>query len=379
MKGDLLYLKEAHGFAARLVVPDDASLRQKALSQHDSRVGGHAGVNKTLARLMESFYWRKMEKTVRDYVNSCLVCARAKPLNAPHGPLHTSEVPSYPFEVISMDLVTGLPSVPWYIGQKKITANACLTLCCVLTRYVVFVPVSKTMNSEDVAEAIIQHLIIGQGTGVPRVIRSDRDPRWTSQVMKDICRSLGIRLALSTAYHAQTNGSTETLNNVLGTYLRANVNEYRSNWPELLPMCAMYYNTSRSNALNMSPSEARFGIVVTFPLQIKAIEEGEESEPLARLRGRQKTILQCARDTLGDYKDIMIRGSSSQNTRNLKVGDSVMVDAKALLPKNLHVVNRKTNQRFLGPYKVLEEISAGFAYKVELPPKSRAHPVCKAC
>jgi hypothetical protein len=153
------------------------------------------------------------------------------------------------------------------------------------------------------------------------------------------------------------------------------VNAYRNNWPELLPMCAMFYNTSKSTALNMSPSEARFGVVVTFPIQIKATEEGEESEPLARLRERQKTILQCARDTMGEYKDIMIKGSASQQTRALKVGDSVMVDAKALLPKNLHVVNRKTNQRFLGPYLVIEEVSAGYAYKVQLPPKSRAHPV----
>jgi hypothetical protein len=162
---------------------------------------------------------------------------------------------------------------------------------------------------------------------------------------------------------------------VLGTYLKANVDKNRKNWPELLALCAMFYNTSKSTALNMSPSEARFGIVVTFPIQIKAIEKGEESEPLLRLRERQKSILQCARDTLGNYKDLMITGAASQRTRNLKVGDSVMVDAKVLLPSTLHVVNRKTNQRFLGPYKVLEEIAAGFAYKIELPPKSRAHPV----
>jgi putative transposase len=376
MKGELLYMREAHGYPARLVVPNDSSLRQKILSQHhDSLIGGHGGVHKTLARLTESFFWPKMEKTVRDYVSSCLVCARAKPLTAPHGPLHASEVPSFPFEVISMDLVTGLPSVPWYNGQKKVTVDSCLTLCCVLTRYVVFVPVPKKMDSEDVAEAIIQHLIIGQGTGVPRVIRSDRDVRWTSQVMKNICRSLGIRLALSTAHHASSNGSTETLNNVLGTYLRANVNAHRDNWPQLLPMCAMFYNTSKSTALNMSPSEARFGIAITFPIQIKAIEEGEESEPLARLRERQKVILQCARDTMGEYKDIMIKGSANQHTRALQVGDSVMVDAKALLPKNLHVVNRKTNQRFLGPYTVIGEVAPGYAYKVQLPPTSRAHPV----
>jgi hypothetical protein len=71
----------------------------------------------------------------------------------------------------------------------------------------------------------------------------------------------------------------------------------------------------------------------------------------------------------------MITGAASQKTRSLKVGDSVMVDAKVLLPSSLHVINRKTNQRFLGPYKVLEVIAPGFAYKVELPPKSRAHPV----
>lgn len=224
-----------------------------------------------------------MEKVVRMYVASCLVCCRAKPSFAHQGPLHTTEVPTYPFEVISMDLVTGLPAVPWYEGNKKVTVDTCLTICCTLTRYVIFIPVNKKLDAEEVAEAIIKHVIIGQGVGSIRIIRSDRDPRWTGTVMKNICQSLGIRLALSTSYHPMTNGSTETLNNVLGTYLRAYVNEYRDNWPSLLPMCAMCYNTSRSTALNMSPSEARFGVSVTFPIQIKAIEGGggerSSSEP----------------------------------------------------------------------------------------------------
>ena len=198
-------------------------------------------------------------------------------------------------------------------------------------------------------------------------------------MFKTIVTKLGIRLALSTAYHAQTNGASETLNNVLGTYLKASVSKYKDDWPMLAPLCALYYNTSASTALGgRTPAEVKFGFKVTFPFQIAGGEEGEESEgPLKSLEQRQKMVLQSAKDSLSHYKDMMIKASTHEDkdTRSFKVGDKVMVSTKALFPKNLYVGNKKTSARFLGPYEIEQVMTPGHAYKVKLPPKSRAHPV----
>jgi hypothetical protein len=256
--------------------------------------------------------------------------------------------------------------------------DSVLTIVCALSRFVTFIPVSKTLNSEEVAEAILYDYVIPHCAPLPKVLRSDRDPRWCSEVFTTIAKKLGIRLALSTPYHAQSNGGVETLNNVLGTYLRTCVNAYRDNWPELAPMAALFYNTSGSTALgSRSPAEVRFGYAMQFPFDIPEPGEGDGSDPISKLQERQRIVLQCARDALSEYKDLMIKGSMRgvREMRNLKVGDKVFVSTKAILPKNLHVVNRKTSQRFVGPYVILKEVVPGHAYELKLPPGARAHPV----
>ena len=380
LRDGLLYLRPARGAAARLVVPRHSKLRQEVLATyHDSMIGGHGGVFKICDRIIQSFFWPKLEKDVRNYIASCVVCARVKALNVQKNTLVEGESGSRPHEIISIDLVTGLPAVPWQVRGQGTKVDTVLTICCALSRFVVYVPVAKSLNSEDVASAIINDYIIPFCAPMPRVIKSDRDTRWTSAVFKSIATKLGIRLALSTAYHAQTNGSTETLNNVLGNFLKAAANRYRDNWPELAPMCALFYNTSVSSALGgRSPAEVKFGFKMNFPFHMADEDgEGELEKPLQRLAERQQVVLQCAKDSLSAYKDLMISATTQEEreTRSFKVGDQVMVSTKALVPKNLYVGNRKTSARFIGPYKVLEVVTPGHAFRVQLPEKSKAHPV----
>jgi len=72
--------------------------------------------------------------------------------------------------------------------------------------------------------------------GLPTDIVSDRDSRFTSETWKEFLRLSGIRPRMSTAFHLQTDGQTERLNQMIEAYLRAFVSKEQDDWVCLLPM-----------------------------------------------------------------------------------------------------------------------------------------------
>ena len=55
--------------------------------------------------------------------------------------------------------------------------------------------------------------------GIPRKILSDRGPQFTSKFMEEFTKALGTKRQLSIAYHPQTNGQTERINQEIGMFL----------------------------------------------------------------------------------------------------------------------------------------------------------------
>jgi len=55
--------------------------------------------------------------------------------------------------------------------------------------------------------------------GVPRMILSDRGPQFMSKFMEEFTKVLGTKRKLSMAYHPQTDGQTERINQEIGMFL----------------------------------------------------------------------------------------------------------------------------------------------------------------
>ena len=70
--------------------------------------------------------------------------------------------------------------------------------------------------------------------GLPRKTISDRGPQFVAQFMRDLYSMTGVESNLSTAYHPQTDGQTERINQEVEQYLRIFVNE-RQTWSDWLP------------------------------------------------------------------------------------------------------------------------------------------------
>ena len=87
--------------------------------------------------------------------------------------------------------------------------------------------------------------------GVPRSIVSGRGSLFTSKFWNQLHETLGTRLEFSTAFHPQTDGQTERVNQILEDMLRACALDYGSSWDENLPYAEFSYNNSYQASLKI--------------------------------------------------------------------------------------------------------------------------------
>jgi len=235
----------------RIWIGQNPPLQQSIMqAMHSSALGGHSGVPVTYRRLKQLFAWRGMKAAVHQFVQSCLICQQAKPDRARlPGLLQPVQVPPSAWHTISMDFVEGLP--------KSGHANAILVVVDKFTKYAHFLPIQHPFTAFTVAKLFMQHVY--KLHGMPMAIISDRDRVFTSTLWRELFRLSDTKLQMSSAYHLQSNGQTERVNQCMETYLRCFVHACPSKWNQWLSSAVFWYNSSFHSALGKSPFEALYG------------------------------------------------------------------------------------------------------------------------
>lgn len=82
---------------------------------------------------------------------------------------------------------------------------------------------------------------------------SDRGPQFVTEFTRELYRHLGIKLSASTAYHPQTDGQTECVNQELEQFLGVFCNERQNDWEDLLPDTEFSYNNHVHSAMQQTP------------------------------------------------------------------------------------------------------------------------------
>ena len=134
------------------------------------------------------------------------------------GPLHPHTAPSRPWEVISVDMIGPLPES---LGYTSI-----LNIVCLFSKQVISIPTNIELSSMGWAKLYRDHVYCHHG--LSRKIISDRGPQFVSKFLKDLYALLGIEGNPSTAYHPQTDGQTEQINQEIEQYLRIFINYHQS-------------------------------------------------------------------------------------------------------------------------------------------------------
>jgi predicted aspartyl protease len=198
-------------FRGRRWVPDNESLRTRIIqSTHDSVIGGHPGREVTSALLSRQFFWPGMLQEVRRFVRNCDKCRSNTAWNTKRqGFLKPLPIPERIWQEISIDFIDKLP-----------LSEGCTSLCVVTDRLSkgVILEACQDMTAETVAELFVRRIYSQHG--LPAAIVSDRGTQFTSLLWKRVCQLLNIVRRLSTAFHPETDGSTERMNQNVEKYVR---------------------------------------------------------------------------------------------------------------------------------------------------------------
>jgi len=129
--------------------------------------------------------------------------------------------------------------------------DAIMTVVDSVSKRVHFIPTHTTVTAEGVARLFLYH--VWKLHGLPKHVVSDRRPQFIASFTKELYRLLGIRLSSSTAWHPQTDGQTERINQELDQFLRLFVNKRQDNWYDLLPIAEFQYNNHVHSATQQPP------------------------------------------------------------------------------------------------------------------------------
>ena len=163
-----------------------------------------------------------------------------------------------PFETISLDLITDLPTSQGYDSILTVVDHGC-------SKAAIFLPCHKTIDATGVAALYLARIF--PFYGIPKRIISDRDPRFTAQFIQQLCTILGINQNLSMAYHPQMDGQSERANQRVKQYLQIYGNEEKNNWADLLPLAQFVHNSWRNESIGATPFDLLIGHTPTIQVQ----------------------------------------------------------------------------------------------------------------
>ncbi|CAH9119366.1 unnamed protein product [Cuscuta europaea] len=190
----------------KLVVGEDESLRKEIIQNlHSSAMGGHSGNQATNKRIQALFYWKGMKKDIRNFIRCCIICQRNKLiLEAPAGLLQPLPIPEAIWVNIFMDFIEGLP--------ESMGKDIILVVVDRLSKYAHFLLLDHPYEASTVAKEYFEHVF--KLHGLPKTIISDKDKIFLSKFWQETFKLQQVDLRLSTAYHPQTDGQMEIVNNV---------------------------------------------------------------------------------------------------------------------------------------------------------------------
>jgi hypothetical protein len=203
---------------------------------HCSRYSIHPGTNKMYQELKNNFWWTRMKREIAKYVSECDTCRRIKADHLrPTGNLQPLSIPDWKWENICMGFIVGL-------SRTSRGYNSIWVIMDRLTKSAHFIPVAMTYRVGQYVELYISNIV--RYHGISKSIISDRGSIFVAQFWEQLHKCLGTYLIRSSAYHPQTDGQTERVNQIIEGMLRACVLTDDPKWDKHLPLAEFSYNNS---------------------------------------------------------------------------------------------------------------------------------------
>ena len=219
--------------------------------------------------------------------------------------------------MLSIDFVVELPLSSGH--------DAVMTVVDSVLKRVHFIPIHTTVTAEGAARLFLHQ--VWKLHGLPKCVISDRRPQFVVHFTKELYCLLGIKLVSSTAWHSQTDGQTEHVNQELDQYLWLFVNKWQDNWYDLLPIVEFQHNNHVHSATQQPPFLLDTGRLPCMGFEPRQNPSGLET--VNEFTERMKTTIDEVKSVIHKAQDDMKRYYDRRRTPApvFKPGDKVFLDA----------------------------------------------------
>ncbi|XP_055584800.1 uncharacterized protein LOC129737664 [Uranotaenia lowii] len=229
-----------HRFEWKLVIPPER--RNAVLKEcHDDLM--HIGTDKTMAKVRLKYYWPKMAKDVREYIQACSLCKETKPACIPVVPsMGEQRMVTHPWQIIAVDYIGPLP-------RSKRGNQHLLVVTDLFSKWCILIPVKK-INSTTLCTHLRDQWFFRFST--PESLISDNASVFLSREFKNFLEQFGVRHWLSSKYHSQAN-PVERVNRTINAAIRTYVREDQRLWDSRTSEIETVLNTTRHSATEFTP------------------------------------------------------------------------------------------------------------------------------
>lgn len=320
----------------RWVVPKGARWQLCRMNHDDI---GHFGVEKTIDRIKKSYWFPKMARFIKKYVNSCIECAYAKKSSTTReGHLHTICKVDVPFHTLHVDHLG--PFVKSKTGNTHL-----LVIVDGFTKFIFIRPVRNTKSQNTIR--VLQDIFYIFRS--PDRLISDRGTSFTSHAFKRFCLDKGINHILNAVACPRSNGQVERYNRTILSSLSAqNLNCDERDWDLSVGKVQWGLNNTCQKTTGKTPAEVMFGTCMNVELNPKLNE--------IRLETRDNCDLTSIREVVKDKIDVEQEKQKENYNRNRRParvyneGELVKITKTVF---NNDGKSKKLLPSYIGPYRVI--------------------------
>jgi len=294
-----------------------------------------------------------MSRYIGQYVSTCDLCLRTKPIRqAPVGELHPLWIPDSQWDMLSVDFVVELP-----LSSRH---NAVMTVVDSVSKQAHFIPTHMTVTAEGAAWLFLHQ--VWKLHGLPKCVVSDRGPQFVARFTRELYQLLGIKLASFTAWHPQTDGQTERINQELDQYLQLFVNEQQGDWYDLLPMVEFQHNNHVHSTTQQSPFLLDTRCIPCMGFEPR--QNHSDLETVNKFTERMRMAIEEAKSAIRKAQEDMKRYYDQRRTPApvFNPGNKVFLNASDIRTMR---PSQKLSHRRLGPF-VVERGIRPMAYRLKL-------------